>query len=105
MRGDKQIKNSSYYNVEYRDGIKSRGDNALYTYYCDIRLPAQENQRHKPYIVAPNDHETAQSPFLGVEMRREKSLGNLYKHVSAMLNINLALRGGGDWACDIWHMT
>ena len=51
------------------------------------------------------NHETAQSPFLCVEMRREKSLGDLYKHVSDMLNINLALRGGGDWACDIWHMT
>ena len=50
-------------------------------------------------------HKTAQSPFLCVEMRREKSLGDLYKHVSDMLNINLALRGGGDWARDIWHMT
>ena len=47
----------------------------------------------------------AQSPFLCVEMRREKSLGDLYKHVSDMLNINLALRGGGDWAYDTWHMT
>ena len=26
MRGDKYIKNSSNYNVEYRDGIKSEGD-------------------------------------------------------------------------------
>ena len=29
------------------------------------------------------------------------SVGDLYKHVSDMLNINLALRGAGDWACDI----
>ena len=37
-------------------------------------------------------------------MRREKSLGGLYKHVSGMLNINLTLRGGRGLACDIWRM-
>ena len=34
-------------------------------------------------------------------MRREKSLGGLYKHVSGMLNINLTLMGGRGLACDI----
>ena len=34
-------------------------------------------------------------------MRREISLGGLYK----LLNINLTLRGGGGLAGDIWRMT
>ena len=42
--------------------------------------------------------------FLCVEMRREKSLGGLYKHVSGMLNINLTLRGGRGLVCDIWRI-
>ena len=29
-------------------------------------------------------------------------MGDLYKHISDMLNINLAVSGGGDWACDIY---
>ena len=68
----------------------------------NFRFQFQFNLSSKDIKV---DRETAQSPFLHVKMRREKSLGDLYKHVSDMLNINLALRGGGDWACDIWHMT
>ena len=41
-----------------------------------------------------------------VEMRREKSLGGLYKHVSGMLNIKLTFKGwrGPGLACDIWRM-
>ena len=35
-------------------------------------------------------------------MRREKSLGGFYKHVSGMLNINLTLRGGGGLVRDFW---
>ena len=38
-------------------------------------------------------------------MRREKSLGGLYKHVSGMLNIKFTLSIGGGLARNIWHMT
>ena len=38
-------------------------------------------------------------------MRKEKSLGGLYKHVSGMLNIKFTLSSGGGLARNIWHMT
>ena len=59
-----------------------------------MQFQAQENERHKLYIVAPNNHETAHSPykqFLCVEMRTDKSLRGIYKQVS------LISSGGGGW--------
>ena len=88
--------------MEYRDGIKSEGDKigmpcTHSTVIIDTRNSQPKRINDTSPILSHQMTTKLHNQFLCVEMRREKSLGGFYKHVSGMLNINLTLRGGGSW--------